>query len=214
MLLVFQSEVEKNVICLVSSWNLLQLYSSLIDIRLFVGQFNTSQFLPDLLKDTLKKTSHLTILNQNSDTNFNILASRMSAFVFWLHLVILYPPQHMYMHPCPGRFQSVIQLGPNLIFAKRPHCSGGLSWSRRWDALQLGDSLHSFSQQLTPSAAAQMELPSCLVFDGGDWWALGVGVGGQQRAPGCSYQSNKLETENSACLVDKSTHSKTIDGAQ
>lgn len=31
------------------------------------------------------------------------------------------------------------------------------------DALQLGGCYHSFSQQLTRSAAAQMETPSCLV---------------------------------------------------
>lgn len=33
------------------------------------------------------------------------------------------------------------------------------------DALQPGDCYHSFSQQLTRSAAAQMETPSCLVFE-------------------------------------------------
>lgn len=50
-------------------------------------------------------------------------------------------------------------------FTKRLHHLGGLLGSRHWDALQLGDCLHSFSQQLTHSASALKQISHCLTFE-------------------------------------------------
>lgn len=91
-------------------------------------------------------------------------------------------------------------------FTKRVHRSG-LLWSGRRDALQLGDCLHPFSQQLTCSAAAQMEKPSCPVFEGAAWC---------QRLMGCSRGSKEWATvvspkhestdHDGLCLFNKPEH--------
>lgn len=75
--------------------------------------------------------------------------------------LILYPPLRLYMQLPPAGVQSVIQLGQNPISLKGSivpevfyEADTGMRYS--W-----GDCLHSFSQRLTHSAAAQMEMPSC-----------------------------------------------------
>lgn len=49
---------------------------------------------------------------------------------------------------------------------KRLHHLGGLLGSRHREALQLGDCLLSFSQQLAHPASPLKQIPDCLMFDG------------------------------------------------
>lgn len=75
----------------------------------------------------------------------------------------------MYVHRCP---EGVAHRSCHLIrtksdFTKRLHHLGGLLGSSHWDALHLGDCLHSFSQQLAHSASALKQITYCLVFAGG-----------------------------------------------
>lgn len=202
----FPSQLKMRSNYLVSTWNLSQLYSPLIDIQRFVRQHHqpfSAQFVE----------GHL---NQNS--NFSILASRRSVFVFLLHLLIPDPPQSMYMYPCPAGVSVCHPIRAQSDLAKRLHRTAGLLWSRHWDASRLGDCLRSFSQQLTPSATTRTETPSCLVFDCRNWWTQGWGWGWEgskewKDAQQLKIQVQQLKTDNKAlCLVEKTTHSSTIDG--
>lgn len=57
-------------------------------------------------------------------------------------------------------------------FTKRLHHLDGLLGSRHWDALQLENCLHSFSQQWAHSASAFKQMCYCLMFGSGSWHIL------------------------------------------
>lgn len=82
----------------------------------------------------------------------------------YIVLVILYPPYVCASLSWGSPARHPIRTKSD--FTKRLHHLGGLLWSRHWDALQLRDCLHSFSQQLTHSASALKQISPCLMFEG------------------------------------------------
>lgn len=173
---------------------------SITDWQMTIFRARSSHFLNYFLKGILTKTSHLTTLNQNSNNNKHFSFQGECVCFLIASADTLSTSAYVYASLSSGS-PGCHPIRAKSDFTKRPHRSGGLFWSRHRDALQLGDCLRSFSQQFTTSAAAQIEMPSCLIFDCRDCWAPGVGGGCKECQDAVSsYQSNKLKLIIKACV--------------